>query len=393
MKRKKEILERMAEIRAKLEGNEALSEEQIDALETEARNLEAELAGIERRSQIAAGISTGTVETRAATPNPVTGEVPGAADPAGGGEESRNIADTPEYRSAWLKNIRRIELNAAEQRAITTADGSAGKAVPTTTRNKIIEKVHQYCPMLDKIDLLRVPGGVRIPAEGSTTDAKVHAEGATITADADTIIAVTLSAYEITKLVTISKSVEKMAIDAFEDWLARKVGRKVAEKISALIFNGTGANEAQGVNAITWNATNSVTVAANADPTAANVKKLVGLLNGGYDDGAEWYMSKTTFFTDFHPLMNNSKDNIVTYEPSGKYRIMGYPVNFDDRLTIHEAILGDFFRGYVGNMPEDVTVTSDFVVRENSYDFLGCAMFDGKVQATEAFVKLVKATA
>ena len=104
-------------------------------------------------------------------------------------------------------------------------------------------------------------------------------------------------------------------------------------------------------------------------------------------------MSKTTFFTDFHPLMNNSKDNIVTYEPSGKYRIMGYPVNFDDRLTIHEAILGDFFRGYVGNMPEDVTVTSDFVVRENSYDFLGCAMFDGKVQATEAFVKLVKATA
>lgn len=394
MKRKKEILERMAEIRATLEGTEALSEEQIDALETEARNLETELAGIERRSQIAAGINAGTVETRAAAPNPITGEVPGATPPAGGGEDSRNIVDTPEYRSAWLKNMRNLELNAAEQRTITTADGSAGKAVPTTTRNKIIEKVHQYCPMLDKIDLLRVPGGVKIPAEGTTVDAKTHTEGAPITGDADTIIAVVLSGYEVTKLVTISKSVEKMTIDAFEDWLARKVGRKVAEKISALIFNGTGTNEAQGVNAITWNATNSVTVAASASPTAANIKTLVGLLNGGYDDGAEWYMKKQTFFTDIHPLMDNSKDNIVTYDPAtGKYRIMGYPVNFDDRLTLHEAILGDFFLGYVGNMPEDVTVTSDFVVRENSYDFLGCAMFDGKVQATEAFVKLVKATA
>lgn len=394
MKRKKEILKRMAEIRATLEGTEALSEEQIDALETEARNLETELAGIERRSQIAAGIATGSVESRTAIPNPITGEVPGATTPAGGGEESRNIADTPEYRSAWLKNMRNLELTAAEQRTITTADGSAGKAVPTTTRNKIIEKVHQYCPMLDKIDLLRVPGGVKIPAEGTTVDAKTHTEGAPITGDADTIIAVVLSGYEVTKLVTISKSVEKMTIDAFEDWLARKVGRKVAEKISALIFNGTGTNEAQGVNTITWNATNSVTVAVSASPTAANIKTLVGLLNGGYDDGAEWYMKKQTFFTDIHPLMDNSKDNIVTYDPAtGKYRIMGYPVNFDDRLTLHEAILGDFFLGYVGNMPEDVTVTSDFVVRENSYDFLGCAMFDGKVQATEAFVKLVKATA
>lgn len=394
MKRKKEILERMAEIRAKLESNDPLTDEQIDALDNERRNLETELAQIERRDQIAAGIATGGVETRTAAPNPITGEVPGATPPAGDGEESRNIADTPEYRSAWLKNMRNLELTAAEQRTITTADGSAGKAVPTTTRNKIIEKVHQYCPMLDKIDLLRVPGGVKIPAEGTTVDAKTHTEGAAITADADTIIAVVLSGYEVTKLVTISKSVEKMTIDAFEDWLARKVGRKVAEKISALIFNGTGTNEAQGVNAITWNATNSVTVAASASPTAANIKTLVGLLNGGYDDGAEWYMKKQTFFTDIHPLMDNSKDNIVTYDPAtGKYRIMGYPVNFDDRLTLHEAILGDFFLGYVGNMPEDVTVTSDFVVRENSYDFLGCAMFDGKVQATEAFVKLVKATA
>lgn len=35
-------------------------------------------------------------------------------------------------------------------------------------------------------------------------------------------------------------------------------------------------------------------------------------------------MSKSTFFTDFHPLMNNSKDNIVT-EDNGVYRVMATP--------------------------------------------------------------------
>lgn len=167
---------------------------------------------------------------------------------------------------------------------------------------------------------------------------------------------------------------------------------QIAKKIGALIFNGTGTNQAQGINSITWNAKNSVTVAKTANLTAANVQAVVALLNGGYDDGAEWYMSKTTFFNDFHPLMNNSKDNIVT-ENNGKYRVMGYPVCLDDRLTLHDALLGNVEMGYAGNMPEEITITSQFVTRENAYDFLGCAMFDGKVQATEAFVKLTKATA
>ncbi len=89
--------------------------------------------------------------------------------------------------------------------------------------------------------------------------------------------------------------------------------------------------------------------------------------------------------------MDKSKNNVVT-EENGKYRIMGKPVNFDERVK-NEAILGDVYRGYIGNMAEDVNVTSQFVTRENAFDFLGCAIFDGKVQAIEAFVKIAKAGA
>lgn len=375
-KRMAEIRERKAELRAQLESGDQVD---LDAIEKELRELDDEVTALEKRQQTLAGINNGSLPANE-IPNPVAAR------------SEDNHDNGKEYRNAWLKNIRNLELTDAEKRALTTNTSSAGAVVPTTTQNKIIEKAYQYCPLLDKIDLLKVPGGVKVPAEGTTADAQTHSEGATITADGDTFTSVSLSAYEVTKLVTISKSVEKMAIDAFEDWLANKIARKIAEKIGKLILSGTGTNEAQGINAITWNATNSITVAKTASLTAANVQGVVALLNGGYDAGAEWLVSKSTFFTDFHPLMNNSKDNIVT-EDNGVYRIMGYPVNFDDRVTAHEAILGNLYRGYLGNMPEDVTVTSQFVTRENAYDFLGCAMFDGKVQAVEAFVKIAKATA
>lgn len=376
IKRMQEINARKAELRSMLQGTDEVN---LDEIEKELRELDTEYQALEKRKATIDGINMGTIPATEIT-NPV-------ATRAASAEDSEK-----EYRAAWLRSIRGLELSEAETRALTTATGSVGSAVPTITQNKIIEKVKQYCPLLDKIDLLRVPGGVKVPAEGTTTDAKTHAQGATIAADADTLVDVVLAGYEVTKLVTISKSVEKMSIDAFENWLVNKIARKVAEKISYLIVYGSGSGEAQGIDKITWGAANSITVAKTSSLTGANVRALVAMLNGGYDSGAEWLMSKTTFFADFHPLMDNSKDNIITYD-NGVYRVMGYPVSFDDRITQHEAFLGNIYRGYIGNMPEDITVTAQFVTRENAYDFLGCAMFDGKVQATEAFVKVIKATA
>lgn len=382
-KRLKEIETRKLEIRDILTTNK---DADLNALEEEMKKLEAEETGLKKRKALLDGLNTGEVPS-SSIPNP-----------AAKNSEARTAADKDaEYRSAWLKTVRNLELTneekgVFEERALTTGAGSVGAVVPTVTVNKIIEKVHQYCPLLSKIDLLHVPGGVKIPAEGTTTDAAIHAEGAAITASSDTIVSVVLGAYEITKLITISKSVEKMSIEAFEAWLVEKIARKISEKISAYIISGTGTNQPEGIDAITWGATNSVTVAVNAALTEANIKAVVGLLNGGYDSGAEWLMSKETFMNDFHPLMNTGKNNAVTQE-GGKYYVMGYPVNWDERVTAHEAFLGDFYRGYIGNLQEDVTITSDFVARENAYDFLGCAMFDGKVQATEAFVKIIKATA
>lgn len=391
MTRLEKIEARLAEIEKELNSEEVESktDEELDKVEEEVRSLQAErtqiLNAANKRASIEKAIAEGRIGTDI-TDQMMAGIMGGKKDM----DQRTFDLSSAEYRSAWLKNIRGIELDNMEKRALTTNASSAGAAVPTTTANKIIDKVKQFCPIINKIDLLHVKGSVTIPAEGTTADAQKHAEGALITADADTLAKVTLAGFEITKLVTVSKSIETMSIDAFENWLVNKVARKVAEKIDSLIFNGTGTGEAQGVNAITWDAKNSVTVTASGKLSETNVTDVIALMNGAYFADAEWYMSSSTFFADFHPLMNNSKNNIVT-ETNGEYRIMGKIVNFDDRIATHEAILGDFFRGYVGNLQEDVTVTSQFFARENAYDFLGSAIFDGKVQAVEAFVKIAKA--
>lgn len=378
MSRLKEIEVRMSEIKKELESEDS----DINKLNDEVNSLIEERGAILKEK-----------ENRKVLIKKISED--GIGIDLGVGIENRdNVfnAASPEYRSAFLKSIRGIELGQMEKRAMTTVANSAGAVVPTSTSNKILEKVKQYAPLLDKIDLLQVKGNLIIPAEGTTVDAALHNEGAAITPDNDTINKISLNGYEVTKLITISKSVETMSIDVFEEWLVRKLSKKIAEKLTGFILTGTGVSQPQGIDAISWNNKNSVTVGKDEKLEASDVRAVVGLLNGGYDMGSEWVMSKTTFFNDFHPLMDASANNIIT-QSAGVYYVCGYPVTFDDRVKADEAFLGNFLEGYVGNLQENINITSQFVTRENSYDFLGCAIFDGKVSAAEAFVKIIKAVA
>lgn len=384
-----QIEARLSQIRTEMDQEGA----DLEALSNEVDNLIAERGqlkqGAETRAALLRKIGTGTVG------NPLPGmQLPG--DPEQRSETY--TLDSPEYRTAWIKSLRNNAyvgtvdpLTDAEQRAFTTVAGSAGAAIPTQTANTILEKVTQYAPLLSKINLLRVPGMVTFAVEDTVNAADYHAENATISASTDKLKSITLSAYEITKLIPISKSVKLMSIPAFETWLVDSLARSIADKISETILLGTGSTQGTGIDkAATWDqSTNSVQIGSAASLTTADVLKLISLLPGGYDARAEFIMSKQTLFNDFMPLQDKSKNDIVVMS-GGRYYIYGYPVELDQRVKAHEAYLGDLYT-VIGNMPEDVTVTSAFDIDTNSYKFLGCAMFDCKPSMSDAFVKLEKA--
>lgn len=381
-----EVKEELKKIVEKLESSDDMTDEEISELEEKAAKLEAE-----KRSLIT------KAEKRKETLEKIKRNSTGYdVETAEEGKEERNmneenIRSSKEYRSAFLKRLQRKDLTEAEERALTTASSSVGAAIPTITQNLIIEKVFQVAPLLNEITLLRVDGNVTFAVESTVNDATLHTEGATITESGDVLIPVSLGQYEVNKYITISKSVSKMSIDAFETWITNMLGKMIAKAITNLIINGTGSSQSKGIDkAATWGDTNSVTVGKTASLSEANVLTLVGLLNGGYDANAKWLMSKKTLINDFRPLQDKSKNDIFVKE-NGIYYIEGYPVLLDERVAEHDAFLGDLTM-YVGNLGEEVTVDQDKKLSSNSFEFLGSAMFDGKPAVSDAFVKLTKAT-
>lgn len=298
--------------------------------------------------------------------------------------------ESAEYRAAFLKHVRGLELSEVEQRAFTSAANSAGAAIPTQTANEILKKMKQYAPLLDEITLLQVAGNVTFAVENSIADATKHTENSSISASADTLTSITLGSYEVVKLVQVSKTVATMSIDAFESWLVDMLAQKVSAKITRYLISGTGSSEPTGIGSITYNTTNSVTVASTASLTDANVQSVIGLLPGSFDANAKWLMSKKTLFTDFMGLQNKAKNDIVINEGS-KYFVYGYPVMIDEDIPLHDAYLGDL-KNVVGNLSEVINIVSGFDINTNSYKYLGTAMFDSKIANAEAFVKLTKST-
>ena len=383
-----EIKNKLQEIIDKLSSDENLTEEEIQELENKANELEEEKKALitqaEKRKntldKIKRGISGVTIE-----------KIGDGKDGKNKMNEERDILKSAEYRSAFLKNLQGRKLTESEQRAMTSATSSVGAVIPTITQDLVMEKLEECAPLLNEIELMRVNGNVTFAVEADKTDANIHEEGATITEDGDVLVPVSLTTYEITKYITISKTVAKMSVDAFEKWLVNMLAKRIARKITKLIINGTGSDQPKGVDkANTWGATNSVTVAKASSLTETDVTNLISLLPGAYDANAKWLMSKKTLLGDFRPLQNKSKNDIFVKE-NGKYYVEGYEVMLDDSVTLHEAYLGDF-KMYAGNLADDVTVDTDKKLSSNSFEYLGCANFDGKPAIGEAFVKLVKGT-
>ena len=391
-KRRAEIAARKAEIRKLIEGDTE-NKLNMDDLEKELRELNEEDEKLEKRQAIERMLNGG-----AAPASPA-----GLANPVAARSANQPAPESSEmlYRSAWLKTLQGKPLTDDEKRAYSTASGSGLPIIPETTANQIIKKMYEVAPILQRCKIFHVPGNFKFAIEGTNSEAALHTENATITAASDSLGSVSLTGYEIVKLVKASRACSEMALSAFESYIVEVIAESVARRIEKYIFTGTGSNQPGGVKTAGKGAsgaytddTDQITVAKAASLTEANVIALYGLLGDGYERNAVWCMNKATFFSDFFPLMDKSKNNVIEFA-NGKYYIMGAEVYFTGSLAAHEAYLGDFSY-IIGNYSQDITVvrSEHSGLATNSIDYLGACVFDSKpVAGFGAFVHLAKATA
>ena len=212
-KRRAEIAARKAEIRKLIEGDTE-NKLNMDDLEKELRELNEEDEKLEKRQAIERMLNGGAAPASPpAFNNPVARS---ANQPA---PENSDVL----YRSAWLKTLQGKPLTDDEKRAYSTASGSGLPIIPETTANQIIKKMYEVAPILQRCKIFHVPGNFKFAIEGTNDEAALHTENAAITAASDSLGSVSLTGYEIVKLVKASRACSEMALSAFESYSSGKV--------------------------------------------------------------------------------------------------------------------------------------------------------------------------
>lgn len=169
MKKLEEMKQKRLELTKELRSLE-LTKEDFDKKVSEINDIDTEISEIEKRNSIISKLSNGTssnpIQTRA-----IEKQVDAKSEFVFG-------VDSPEYRSAFYKKLAEIPLNEVEQRALTTNSSSAGASIPTSTMNKILEKIENGSVVYNLVQVAHLKGQVVIPIEDTTADVERKGEGA-----------------------------------------------------------------------------------------------------------------------------------------------------------------------------------------------------------------------
>jgi HK97 family phage major capsid protein len=372
-KRLKEINDRKLEIRSLLEGDEEISLEEV---KTELETLEKEQGELTEKRNISENIAT--IEVRKIEQPKETKQME---------FNHETVTSTPEFRSAYLKNLQGRELNEVEKRALTTASNSAGAAVPTQTLNSIIDKLRQSSALFPFVNVSYIPGNVSLVVANAKNAAAWKTEGADGTPADDTVTKVNLAGYELIKLVEISAAASAMTIDAFEAYIVDEIGRQLGIALENAILNGTGDGQPTGIDSISWvDGTNAVEYAAlDYDALVDTIATLPTL----YHPNAKFVLNRKTFFSGVQKI-KDGETPVFNLNPAAaaSFTILGYPVVLDDYVADGEILFGDFSKYYVNFAQAPAIETSiEAGFRSGKKVYRGLAVVDGKPALAEAFVK------
>lgn len=302
-------------------------------------------------------------------------------------EEKRNMeknfsVDSVEYRDAWLKELMGKELTAEERTAITGTD-----AIPTETLNKIINVLKENA-LLGKIDMMQIPGYVKIPIYATNNDATWTDSS---TDSQDVIGSITLQPKQLIKTIEVPATVDKMSISAFERYITEALANKIESALQKAVIAGTGTTEPVGIITAATSKTGKFTKAA---VTKADLLAEMGDLPSEYQNGACWIMPSKVFFSE---VMAIADHNDFTNVNNGfTYKLFGKDVVFDDnaKVSTQDAILYGQPKAYHVNLGEGVKVDKDMSVgfRNNSAVYRGVCLADGNLDNSNAFVKYTRST-
>lgn len=386
-KRLKEIFGRKQEIRSILKSSDKVD---LAALEKELNELETEELEIRKRQEIADKINIGDIAA------------PEIIKPAG--SEQRNAEDpfeTIEYRKAFMAYALQGTPIPAEFRAnAVTSTSDVGAVIPTTTLNKIIDKLTASGMILPLVTQTAYKGGVAIPTSSVKPKATWVAESATSDKQKKSTGSVTFAYHKLRCAVAVSLETDTMALSAFENALIKNVSEAMTIALEEAIVKGTGEGQPKGIITETPKDGQRIEVSTVSYSTMNDVEAAIPI---EYEAGGVYVMTKKTFHA-FTGMVDNNKQPIarVTYGITGapERSLLGRRVILCNYLpSISAAAAGEVF-AFVFNF-SDYVLNTNYAMTIKKYEdndtedqvTKAIMIADGKVVDLGSLVTLVKASA
>lgn len=389
-----EIIARMNAIDAEVRS--ATDAATIEKLTDELKDLQAKRAQLEAavaRHEEIRGIQAGTVDT-------VT-----VATGATVVEERHYDASSPEYRTAFLKNIAVDrdgkhflgEMTKEERAAFTFTTANTGNVVPTTMLNKIVDRVKADAPMIEDAVATMIEGVFSYPIRTAIAqgDAAVVGESAANDDEQDTFVLATLTGVDIKKHAILSRRMQFQSVDAFEDWLVADISKRIAvaeEAVARARLDGSApaSGESANANVKINSSTNVLTSQAYSDAVIRNIMSLI-------DENGEVviYANSNTIWNGLAGIVDADNKKIMIpngmVDPVVQGRIYGATVKKDSNLSNNVAYFGVKGALKINRFgPMEIFPTRE--AKTANMIYTGVETFDAGLENDKAFVKVTFST-
>ena len=308
-------------------------------------------------------------------------------------EEKRALTDEELEVRAFDAYIRGEVLN---ERVNNLEKGTNGAVIPTSIANRIIKRVYDISPVLERSSKYNVKGNLVLPYYDESTTAITVAYQTEFTAMQSNVggfQSITLTGFLAGALAKVSRSLINNSDFNLVDWLVDEMAYKIKVFIEGELLKGT-TNKVAGLSGLT----NSVTAGSATVLTVDDIINVHDAIKDDFQQDAIWVMSPATRTalrklksTTGYPLLN---DDISS--PFGT-TLLGKPVyvsdNMDNIATGKTVIYYGDMRGLATKFAEDINIQ---VLREKYADehadgIIAWFEFDSKVEDAQKIAKLVMA--
>lgn len=303
----------------------------------------------------------------------------------GDGKEKRELEQRALEESEAKTFENYIRGYAIHERVGEMDKASNGAVIPTTIANRIIKKVYDICPILEKSEKFNIKGNLDLPyydTDSTTINVAYATEFSALTSSSGTFDKISLTGFLAGALSKISRSLINNSQFDIVGFVVDEMAYAIKRFIEHELLVGT-EGKVTGLSTLT----NALTTASLK---ADDVIDLHDAIKDEYQTGAIWIMSPTTR-TACRKLKASTgvyllNDDIAT--PFGT-SILGKPVYVSDNCPNDTIFYGDM-SGLATKFSEDINIQ---VLREKYADehadgVIGWFEFDSKVQNAQKIAKL-----